>query len=194
MKYFTLVSFFLSSISFSQGALKWSDIKCYTVDKYGNETIVDCDDVKWSSTHVSTPVFTGNIDSLCWEMEKRFVETLNDWRREHGIDELEYDHDMHAMLTLPHNEWQVSVGYISHGKGSNSLKSRSARTNIMSVGECCAYNHRSDWGEMSQFFLQYRDSPPHWKILIDKKYNYISASVMYDQETNIYYSVVNVRG
>ena len=35
-----------------------------------------------------TPVFTGNIDSLCWEMEKRFVDTLNEWRVNHGLNEI----------------------------------------------------------------------------------------------------------
>lgn len=187
MKHFLLALNLLGSVSFSQGTITSTYITCYTEDEYGNKTIVDCDRV------MPTPIFNGNIDSLCWEMEKRFVDTLNEWRLNNGISKLEYDHDMHAMLTLPHNEWQVSIGKISHGEGSNSLKSRSARVDIMGVGECCAYNHRSDLGEMSQFFLQYKGSLPHWKILTSEKYNYISASVIYDQETNRYYSVVNVR-
>jgi len=48
-------------------------------------------------------------------------------------------------------------------------------------------------GEVSRFFIQYKDSPPHWEILTDDDYDYISVSVLYDQETNRYYSVVNVR-
>ena len=186
MKQFTLILVFLSSVSFAQSTTNW---RCYIEDEHGNEIAVDCDGII-----LPTPVFTGNIDSLCWEMEKRFVETLNDWRIRHGMNKLEYDHNMHAMLTLPHNEWQVSMENISHGVGANSLKSRSDRVNIMTVGECCAYNHRSDVGEVSSFFLQYKKSAPHWKILTDVKYNYISASVIYDPETNRYYSVVNVRG
>jgi uncharacterized protein YkwD len=190
MKQLALISIFLSSVIYAQDGFIWSNTTCYTTDKYGNEIVIDCDEVPWI---LPQPIFEGNVDSLCWEMEKRFVETLNDWRRKHGIHELEYDHDMHDMLTLPHNEWQVSVGNISHGVGDNSLKSRSNRVGINGVGECCAYNHRSDVGGVSQFFLQYKNSPPHWKILTDDSYHYIAVSVIYDQETNRYYSAVNVR-
>lgn len=176
--------FFINLIFYAQETLTWS---CYTEDEYGNKTVVDCDYV------MPTPVFTGNIDSLCWEMEKRFVNTLNDWRRNHGLNELEYDYDMQSLLTVPWNEKQVQMGKISHGEGSTSLKNRSNMVGIGGVGECCAYNHRSDRNDVSQFFLQYKNSPPHWKILTDGRYKYISVSVMYDQETNRYYSVVNVR-
>jgi len=88
---------------------------------------------------------------------------------------------------------QVQMDTISHGEGINSLKNRSDMVGIGGCGECCAYNNRSDRNNVSQFFLQYKNSPPHWKILTDSRYKYISVSVMYDQETNRYYSVVNVR-
>jgi len=88
----TLISF--TSIS----QITWN---CYTEDEYGNTVKIDCDG------HIPTPIFTGNIDSLCWEMEKRFVNTLNEWRRNHGIHELEYDDDMESLLTVPHNEWHL---------------------------------------------------------------------------------------
>ena len=178
----------LTLISFtSVSQITWN---CYTEDKHGNTIKIDCDEVSWIRP---TPIFTGNIDSLCWEMEKRFVNTLNEWRREHGLNELEYDYDMESLLTVPWNESQVQKGEISHGEDSTSLKNRSNRVGIGGCGECCAYNHRSDVNEVSQFFLQYKNSPPHWKILTDPRMNFISASVIYDQETNRYYSVVNVR-
>lgn len=183
---FIIYTLFISLSSYSQ-KLIWEDLGCYTEDSYGNTVKVDCDVV------LPTPVFTGNIDSLCWEMEKSFVSTLNEWRRNNGIHELEYDYDMESLLTVPHNEWQVDKGFIAHGEDGRSLSEISRSRGFTGVGECVAYNHRSDRNGVSQFFLQYKNSPPHWKILTDGKYKYISVSVMYDQETNRYYSVVNVR-
>jgi len=182
--------FFINFIFYAQGASVFSETTCYTIDTYGNETVIECDEVPWV---IHTPIFIGNVDSLCWEMEKRFVETLNVWRRNSGVHELEYDYDMESLLTVPWNEKQVQMGKIGHGEGSTSLKNRSNKIGIGGVGECCAYNHTSDKNDVSQFFLQYKNSPPHWRILTDGKYKYISVSVMYDQETNRYYSVVNVR-
>jgi len=187
MKQFIIVLlFFINHTFYAQGTFTWTSQQCYKI--IGNDTMkVDCEDV------LPTPVFTGNIDSLCWEMEKRFVNTLNEWRRNHGRNELEYDYDMQSLLTVPWNESQVQSGKISHGEGYNSLKNRSNRVGIRGCGECCAFNHRSDIGEVSQFFIQYKESPPHWSILTDMDFNYIAVSVLYDQETNRYYSVVNVR-
>ena len=172
----------ISFTSISQ--ITWN---CYTEDEYGNTVKIDCDG------HVPTPIFTGNIDSLCLEMEKRFVNTLNEWRRNHGINELEYDYDMESLLTVPWNESQLQKGEISHGEGSTSLKYRSNRVGIRGVGECVAYNYRSDVGDISQFFNQYKNSAPHWSILTDPRMSFISVSVLYDQEKNRYYSTVNVR-
>jgi len=167
--------------------ITWEGAKCYYIDDKGNEVEVSCDNI------LPTPVFTGNIDSLCWEMEKRFVDTLNEWRVNHGLNKLEYDYDMDSLLTTPWNESQVRAGEISHGEGYNSLKNRSNRVGISGCGECCGTNSRNDKGDVSQFFIQYKKSPPHWKILTDPRMNFISVSVIYDQETNRYYSVVNVR-
>ena len=186
MKYLLPLLFCLVSLT-STSQITWEDAQCYYIDDKGNEVTVPCDHV------LPTPVFTGNIDSLCWEMEKRFVQTLNEWRRNHGINELQYDSDMESLVTVPWNEKQVQMGEISHGEGYNSLGNRSDRVGIGGVGECCAYNHRSDKNDVSEFFIQYKNSPPHWKILTDDDYNYISVSVLYDRETNRYYSVVNVR-
>jgi len=179
--------FFISLILYTQDTFMWGEPQCYYIDNKGKEVTVPCDHV------LPTPVFTGNIDSLCWEMEKRFVRTLNEWRTEHGIHKLEYDNDMYDELTLPHNEWQLQRGLISHSENGVSMSQRAGAVGIRGVGECCAYNYRSDLGELSRFFLQYKDSPPHWKILTDEAYHYIAASVLYDQETNRYYSTVNVR-
>ena len=167
--------------------ITWEGAKCYYIDDKGNEVEVSCDNI------LPTPVFTGNIDSLCWEMEKRFVDTLNEWRVNHGLNKLKYDDDMESLLTVPWNESQVRAGEISHGEGYNSLKNRSNRVGISGCGECCGTNSRNDKGDVSQFFIQYKKSPPHWKILTDPRMNFISVSVIYDQETNRYYSVVNVR-
>jgi len=186
MKYLLPLLFCLISLT-STSQITWEGAQCYYIDDKGNEVGVPCDNV------LPTPVFTGNIDSLCWEMEKRFVDTLNEWRRNRGINELEYDYDMDSLLTTPWNESQVRAGEISHGEGYNSLRNRSNRVGISGCGECCGSNSRNDKGDVSQFFIQYKKSPPHWKILTDPRMNFISVSVIYDQETNRYYSVVNVR-
>jgi len=185
-KLLTIPLFFISLILYAQGTFTWTTQQCYKIVGY-DTTQVDCEDI------LPTPIFYGNVDSLCLEIEKRFVETLNEWRRNHGIHELEYDYDMQSLLTVPWNESQVQSGKISHGEGYNSFKNRSNRAGIRGCGECCASNYRSDIGEVSQFFIQYKNSSPHWKILTNNDYNYISVSVLYDQETNMYYSVVNVR-
>ena len=187
MKQLIIIStLFISLSSYSQKFI-WEDFGCYTEDEYGNTVEVDCDDV------LPTPIFTGNVDSLCWEMEKRFLNTLNEWRLNHGLNKLEYDDDMESLLTVPWNEKQVQMGKISHGEGDYSFTNRSDWAGIYDCGECCASNHRSDVNNVSQFFLQYKKSPPHWKILTSSRYNYISVSVLYDQETSTYYSVVHVR-
>jgi len=175
----------LSFTSWSQ--FTFADATCYTVDEDGNNILVDCEDV-WP-----TSLFTGNVDSLCSEMEQRFVETLNEWRRNHGKHELKYDYDMESSLTVPWNEGQVVAGEISHGVGSTSLRVRSDRVGISEVAECCAHNSRHDRNGQSEFFIQYKKSPPHWKILTDERYHYISVSVLYEPELNRYYSTVNVR-
>lgn len=144
-----------------------------------------------SFTYASS--FTVNYDSLCWEMEKRFVKQLNEIRRSRGLGQFEYDHDMHALLTLPHNEWQVARGAISHGTGYNSFSNRTDRAGIGWAGECCASNHTADFGEPSKFLAQYKGSPPHWAILMDPGYVYIATSIIYDPEKDKFYSVVNVR-
>ena len=167
--------------------ITWEGAKCYYIDDKGNEVEVSCDNI------LPTPVFTGNIDSLCWEMEKRFVDTLNEWRVNHGLNKLKYDDDMESLLTVPWNENQVKTGKVGHGEGYNSFTNRIDWAGFDTCGECCGSNHRSDVNNVSQFFLQYQKSPSHWKILTNSKYNYISVSVLYDRETNTYYSVVNVR-
>jgi len=153
--------------------ITWEGATCYYIDENGNEIEVPCDGV------IPTPVYEGNADSLCREMEKRFIENLNEWRQNHGIHELEYDSDMESLLTVPWNGKQVQMGKIGHGEGDNSFTNRSNLAGIGRSGECCAFNHRSDMGEESQFFIQYKKSPPHWKILTDD-YNYVAVSVLYD--------------
>lgn len=182
-----LVILFVLLASEAWSQFSFSETTCYTVDEQGNKTLVDCEDV------LPTPLFTGNVDSLCSEMEQRFVETLNEWRRKHGKRELHYDFEMDSLLTVPWNEGQVIAVEISHGEGPTSLKNRSDRVGISAVGECCAHNYRHDKNGQSEFFIQYQKSPPHWKILTGDRYQYISVSVLYDSELNRYYSTVNVR-
>ena len=136
---------------------------------------------------------TVNIDSLCQAMEDRFVLTLNEWRRNRDIAELEYDYNMERQLTDPHNKWQLGNKRIAHGEGGRSLHSISTSLGFRGVGECVAYNTRPDFGEISSFFIQYKNSKSHWKILTSSDYKYISVSVMYDNKLNRYYSTVNVR-
>ena len=64
----------------STSQITWEGAQCYYIDDKGNEVEVPV-------IILPTPVFTGNIDSLCWEMEKRFVDTLNEWRVNHGLND-----------------------------------------------------------------------------------------------------------
>ena len=182
-----LVHFFCLASLTCTSQITWENSDCYYIDGKGNQVSVPCDDF------IPTPSPEGNIDSLCWEMEKRFVSTLNEWRVTHELNELEYDDDMESLLTVPWNENQVKTGKVGHGEGEYSFTERSDWAGFETCGECCASNHRSDVNNESQFFKQYQKSSPHWKILTDSKFNYISVSVLYDQETSTYYSVVNVR-
>lgn len=189
MKYFLthlLISFTL--IVQSQSTIKW-DQDCFKIVN-GVEYPINCDEM---FLHLPTPIFNGNVDSLCLEMEKLFVETLNEWRRNHGIHELEYDSHMERVLTNPHNKWQVENGQISHNEGDRLFSDIVKSVGLSGVGECCAYNFRHDVGGVSEFFNQYKHNPPHWRTLTDEDINYISASVLYEKEKNKYYSVVNVR-
>lgn len=163
--------------------------ECYKfVD--GVRFTIDCDEY---DKNAPTPMLESNIDSVCTDMEKRFVETLNKWRREHGIHELEYDKHMEQVLTNPHNQWQFRNGKIGHGEDGISLHEIAKSVGLRGVGECCAYNYRRDMDGVSQFFNQYKESPPHWDILTNDIYYYISVSVLYDKEINRYYSTVNLR-
>ena len=61
MKYLLPLLFCLISLT-STSQITWEGAQCYYIDDKGNEVGVPCDNV------LPTPVFTGNIDSLCWEM------------------------------------------------------------------------------------------------------------------------------
>lgn len=178
----------LSIISQSQtSTISWSQTVCTTKDKNGKTIVINCEDF------MPTPIFNGNIDSLCFEMENRFINTLNQWRQSNGLNQLIVDYNMKRDLTDPHNFWQVTVGDIDHDEGDVSYSERTNNKGYFYVGECVAYNSRSDLKEVSEFFLQYKNSKPHWSTLTSKEFKYISVSVMYDKSKNKFYSTVNVR-
>ena len=181
-KLLTIPLFAMFLTSYSQGFTLVET--CFVEDLNGNLIEIDCDD--------SVPNIS-NVDSICWEMEKRFVRTLNEWRFKHGIHELEYDYEMDEKLTTPHNEWQMKNSCIAHGEDGISLSEIAYNKGFTGVGECVAFNQIPDMEGVSRFFIQYKNSAPHWKILTGTDYHYISVSVLYDQEKNRYYSTVNVR-
>jgi uncharacterized protein YkwD len=189
MKELLLIPLLLFSIiSQSQtSTISWSQTVCTTKDKNGKTIVVNCDDF------MPTAIFYGNVDSLCFEMEKRFIQTLNQWRQSNGLNQLIVDYEMQRNLSDPHNLWQVKVGDIDHDEGNVSYSKRTDDKGYFYVGECVAYNSRSDSKGVSEFFLQYKNSKPHWAILTSKEFKYISVSVMYDKSKNRYYSTVNVR-
>ena len=105
MKYFiTHILICLSLIVQSQSTFDWN-WQCYKI--VGDvRTPVNCYDV------LPTPVFRGNVDSLCFEMEKRFVETLNEWRRNRGINELEYDYNTRVYMRSLLDIYKMNVDNI----------------------------------------------------------------------------------
>lgn len=155
-----------------------------------NITEVSFDEIE---SKLPTPIFYGDVDSLCLEMEKLFVEQLNKWRRNHGIPELEYDVHMERVLTNPHNKWQLKNDTVSHGEDDRSLHEIAKSVGLRGVGECVAFNYRRDINGVSEFLNQYMGSVDHWNVLTNKNYHYISISVLYNKEKNKYFSTVNVR-
>jgi uncharacterized protein YkwD len=134
-----------------------------------------------------------NIDSLCHQMSLNFYNHLNKVRREMNLNSLSYDSSMYLILSHPHNLWQLQNRKISHSEGKYTLSERIEYVGYNGVGECVAFNYRFDETEESMFLTQYRDSPSHWKILTDPKFNRISISTLYDKEQRRFYSTVNVR-
>ena len=157
-------------------------------------TIVPCEEHPHiiSNTRNLDPDET-NIDSLCHQMSLNFYYHLNKVRREMNLNSLSYDSSMYLILSHPHNLWQLQNRKISHSEGKYTLSQRINFVGYSGVGECVAFNYRFDETEKSMFLTQYRDSPSHWKILTDPKYNRISISTLYDKEQRKFYSTVNVR-
>jgi len=191
MKRSLSISFILTFI-FS--GLYAQEKECFYFDENMKKFYFDCDDVR------PVPSIKSNVDSVCTEMEKLFVQTLNKWRRENNLGELRYDKEMEQILSNPHNQWQLNNKCISHGEGNNSegkstisYSERLRKVGLSMVAECVAYNSTKDEDGVSRFFIQYQNSEPHWNTLTDPKYQYISVSVVYDKEWDTFYSTVNVR-
>jgi len=195
MKFWILIPLLLFSISMKSQITGMSP-KFYTCfEIVGKDTIiVSCEEHPHiiSNTRNLDPDET-NIDSLCHQMSLNFYNHLNKVRREMNLNSLSYDSSMYLILSHPHNLWQLQNRKISHSEGKYTLSERIEYVGYNGVGECVAFNYRFDETEESMFLTQYRDSPSHWKILTDPKYNYISISTLYDQDKRRFYSTVNVR-
>ena len=191
MKQLFFISFIFTTIL---SGLYGQEEKCFFFDENMKKFYFDCDDVR------PVPSIKSNVDSVCTEMEKLFVQTLNKWRREHNLGGLTYDKEMERILSNPHNQWQLNNKCISHGEGTNvdgkssiSYSERLRNVGLSMVAECVAYNSTKDEDGVSRFFIQYQNSEPHWNALTDPKYQYISVSVVYDKEWDTFYSTVNLR-
>jgi uncharacterized protein YkwD len=189
MKYISLLFLLFFSVNIYSQTNSYTATYCYKIVN-GIKTPINCDDIP---VYPEEQEVVLNPDSVCDEMEKLFVAKLNEWRRNRGIHELEYDTHMERVLTNPHNRWQVKAGKIAHGEGDRSFHDIVIDLGLKGVGECVAYNQVRDEDGESKFFIQYKNSPPHWSILTNEFYHYISVSVLYDKEKNRYYSTVNVR-
>jgi len=195
MKFWILIPLLLFSISMKSQITGISP-KFYTCfEIVGKDTIiVSCEENPHiiSNTRNLDPNKT-NIDSLCRQMSLNFYNNLNKVRRDMNLSSLSYDSSMYLNLSHPHNLWQLQNRKISHSEGKYTLSQRIEYVGYNGVGECVAFNYRFDETEESMFLTQYRDSPSHWKILTDPKFNRISISTLYDKEQRRFYSTVNVR-
>ena len=195
MKFLTLIPLLFFSLSM-KSQITGMTPKIYTCfELEGKDTIiVPCEEHPHiiSNTRNLDPNKT-NIDSLCHQMSLNFHNHLNKVRRDLNLSTLSYDSSMFILLTYPHNLWQVKNAKVSHSEGNLTLSERFEYYGYNGIGECVAYNFRFDETQESMFLTQYRDSPSHWKILTDPKYNYISISTLYDQDKRRFYSTVNVR-
>jgi uncharacterized protein YkwD len=137
-------------------------------------------------------VWKGEVrQAECEAMSTAFLRELNRIRRKRGLPRLRRDEALELRLTVPHNEWQRRRGDISHGRGAMSLSRRSHRAGFgnCALGECVA----SSSYDAPNFVSQYRGSPPHWEILMDRNFRFIAVSTLYDPESDTYYSAVNLR-
>ena len=127
----------------------------------------------------------------CEAMSAAFFRELNQIRNGKGLKRLRRDEVMERRLTVPHNEWQRRRGDISHGRGTMSMSRRSKRAGFgkYALGECVA----SSSYDAPNFVSQYRGSPPHWALLMDRDFLFIAVSTLYDAGSGTYYSAVNLR-
>jgi hypothetical protein len=129
--------------------------KCFLFDENMKKFYFNCDDAR------PAPSIKSNVDSVCTEMEKLFVQTLNKWRRENRLGELRYDKEMERIFSNPHNQWQLDNKCISHGEGNNnggkatiSYEERLKKAGLYMVAECVSWNSTRDEDGISIFFLQ----------------------------------------
>lgn len=170
-----------------------SGMTCWQIDAFGCRTLIDCTTREVLPGQEPCKIPDEVIAVEVKEMSQRLFNEINKHRRRLGVHMLVYDSNMEEMISSPWNQWQASNGKISHGGGDNNLHNRSKRVGIIGVGECCAYSSKGDSEETCQFLELYKNSPPHWNILMDDDYHYISISTVYVEIGNMYYSVVNVR-
>ncbi len=170
-----------------------SGITCWQIDAFGCHTLIDCTTREVLPGQEPCEIPDEVIVVEVREMSQRLFNEINKHRRKLGVHLLVYDSNMEEMISSPWNQWQASNGKISHGSGDNSLHNRSERVGINGIGECCASNFEGDTEDTCQFLEQYKGSPPHWNILMDDDYHYISVSTVYVEIGDIFYSVVNVR-
>jgi len=195
MKFVILIfALFFSTGVYSQfESSGWKVYTCYKIS--GKDTIfIPCEDYPYliSNTRSLNPNKI-NVDSLCHQMSLNLFNNLNNFRRGSDLGQLTYDSLMFRNLTHPHNLWQLRVGRISHNEDFRSYSERTKLRGYSGVAECVAYNQRFDEKDISNFFIQYRNSPSHWEILTNPRYKFISISTVYNKKEGKFFSTVNLR-
>lgn len=187
------ILFLLNNINAQVEVGSWTVYTCYKIS--GKDTIsIPCEEhVYLISNTRSLNSNKINVDSLCHQMSLNLFNNLNDFRRGSNLSQLIYDSLMFRNLTHPHNLWQLRVGRISHSEDFRSYSERTKLRGYSGVAECVAYNHRFDENDISNFFIQYRNSPLHWEILTNPRYKFISISTVYNKKEGKFYSTVNLR-
>lgn len=177
-----------SFLSFAQdGRTCWREVSMY------ERIRVPCSDTK---TNVIRPdwTYSWDMDSLCYNMEVKLINKINQHRISLGLNIWEYSESLYNGITLPHNLYQVANRYVGHSENGKNIDERCKEINWLGfkrIGENCASHHRFETNGVSFLFEQYMRSPKHKALIEDPNYRYYATSVIYNYEDNIFYNTLN---
>lgn len=128
-----------------------------------------------------------NIDNFTeWNLEeKELFNSLNTFRSSMGLPTLTPSKECKGEADI-RNETNIEIGTATH-TGYSSTVSRLTKLGYTTcVSEVVAYGYKTVEATMSSL----ENSPSHYNIISSSCVEYAGASVMYDLDGNIYYTVV----